>query len=221
MLNLSYGQTPVSAVSESLLPQWLGGWGGGASNNVEARLDCSDWGHWLWYFDLLISPRSASQMWHLRCGANLRQLWTIVWLTESEAARNVGKENYTYLNRMPIPALLQPSAWTSTHMCLYMCTCAQPLFCERPCVCLCVIFFVFFASVYVCGWGLWGRTEWIYKLMEFKASSIDYHYNKQQHTECLIIFRQRFCALSSNSADAVTLSDIRLWLQLDGIQKEK
>lgn len=46
--------------------------------------------------------------------------------------------------------------------------------------------------------------------MEFKASSIDYHYNKQQHTECLIIFRQRFCALSSNSADAVTLSDICL-----------
>lgn len=215
MLNLSYGQTPVCAVSESLLPQWLGGWGGGASNNVEARLDCSDWGHWLWYFDLLISPCSASQMWRLRCGANLRQLWTILWLTESEAARNVGKENYTYLNRMPIPALLQPSTWTS-------CVHVPSHSFVRDLVCACVFFLcVFFASVYVCGWGLWGRTEWIYKLMEFKASSIDYHYNKQQHTECLIIFRQRFCALSSNSADAVTLSDIRLWLQLDGIQKEK
>lgn len=55
-----------------------------------------------------------------------------------------------------------------------------------------------------------GRTEWIYKLMELKASSIDYHYNKQQHRERLIIFRQRFCALSSNSADAVTRSDICL-----------
>ncbi len=88
---------------------------------------------------------------------------------------------------------------------------------EPVCVCVCVC---------VCSRGLEaaqspGRTEWIYKLMEFKACSIDYHYNKQPSPERLIIFRQRFCALSSNSADAVTLADICLWLQLDGIQKEK
>lgn len=127
------------------------------------------------------------------------------------------KGNYTYLNHTllsaePPPPLLLRSR-PSAHMCV-----PAPLFCARPCVqsraCVCVCFF-FFASVCVCGGGCEavqspGRTEWIYKLMEFKASSIDYHYNKQQHTECLIIFRQRFCALSSNSADAVTLSDICL-----------
>lgn len=126
------------------------------------------------------------------------------------------KGNYTYLNHTllsaePPPLLLRSRP--SAHMCV-----PAPLFCARPCVqshaCVCVCFF-FFASVCVCGGGCEavqspGRTEWIYKLMEFKASSIDYHYNKQQHTECLIIFRQRFCALSSNSADAVTLSDICL-----------
>lgn len=128
------------------------------------------------------------------------------------------KGNYTYLNHTllsaepPPPPLLLRSR-PSAHMCV-----PAPLFCARPCVqsrarvCVC---FSFFASVCVCGGGCEavqspGRTEWIYKLMEFKASSIDYHYNKQQHTECLIIFRQRFCALSSNSADAVTLSDICL-----------
>lgn len=53
-----------------------------------------------------------------------------------------------------------------------------------------------------------GRPAQIYKLMEFKASSIDYRYNKQWCTECLIIFRQRFCSLSSNFAEAVTVSDV-------------
>ena len=133
------------------------------------------------------------------------------------------KGNYTYLNHTLLSAEHPPPFHVRRRTCV-----PAPLFCARPCVqsrvCVCVFFF--FASVCVCGGGCEavqspGRTEWIYKLMEFKASSIDYHYNKQQHTECLIIFRQRFCALSSNSADAVTLSDICLWLQLDGIQKEK
>lgn len=94
---------------------------------------------------------------------------------------------------------------------MHMHVCPPALLCEtlRACVC------VFLHRCAYTGGGCEavqspGRTEWIYKLMEFKASSIDYHYNKQQHTECLIIFRQRFCALSSNSADAVTLSDICL-----------
>lgn len=127
------------------------------------------------------------------------------------------KGNYTYLNHTllsaePPPPPPPPFSSVGAHVC------ARPaLLCETlraiARVCVCVVFF--FASVCVCGGGCEavqspGRTEWIYKLMEFKASSIDYHYNKQQHTECLIIFRQRFCALSSNSADAVTLSDICL-----------
>ncbi len=140
------------------------------------------------------------------------------------------KGNYTYLNHTPVPALpCSALLCCSPLVCRCQRTCVSAHACvptrsfvrDLACECLCV-----FASVCVCGGGCEavqspGRTEWIYKLMEFKASSIDYHYNKQQHTECLIIFRQRFCALSSNSADAVTLSNICLWLQLDGIQKEK
>lgn len=53
-----------------------------------------------------------------------------------------------------------------------------------------------------------GRPAQIYKLMEFKASSIDYRYNKQRCAECLIIFRQRFCSLSSNFAEPVTGSEV-------------
>lgn len=201
--------------------------GGTASNNVEARLDCSDWGHWLWWFDLLISPPPS-----LKCGvwdaeANLRQLWTILCLArEWEATRNLRKE--TTLILITRCSLQNPPPSSSVLVRRRTCVCpprsfVRDLACNRARVCVCVFFF---ASVCVCGGGCEavqspGRTEWIYKLMEFKASSIDYHYNKQQHTECLIIFRQRFCALSSNSADAVTLSDICLWLQLDGIQKEK
>ena len=97
--------------------------------------------------------------------------------------------------------------WLWLSVCLCVC-----FVCACVCVCVCVC-----ARVLTCacsgGCGAAqspGRTEWIYKLMEFKASSIDYHYNKQQHRERLIIFRQRFCALSSNSADAVTRSDICL-----------
>lgn len=122
------------------------------------------------------------------------------------------KGNYTYLNHTLVPALscCSPRARMSAHMCLCACVCPPALLCETLRVSVCV-----FALVCECSGGCEavqspGRTEWIYKLMEFKASSIDYHYNKQQHTECLIIFRQRFCALSSNSADAVTLSDICL-----------
>lgn len=90
-----------------------------------------------------------------------------------------------------------------THSCISTCIGNGPCL-REPFVCVCV-----------CSRGLEaaqspGRTEWIYKLMEFKACSIDYHYNKQPSPECLIIFRQRFCALSSNSADAVTLADICL-----------
>lgn len=98
----------------------------------------------------------------------------------------------------------------SAHMCLCMHVCPTALLCETLRTSLCV-FVLVYDAVGVCeAVQSPGRTEWIYKLMEFKASSIDYHYNKQQHTECLIIFRQRFCALSSYSADAVTLSDICL-----------
>lgn len=126
------------------------------------------------------------------------------------------KGNYTYLNHTwTCSASLQPQCVQRVHTCIYICvySCVPGYsLCKlRESVCVCV----YFASVCKCGGGCEaaqspGRTEWIYKLMEFKASSIDYHYNKQQHTECLIIFRQRFCALSSNSADAVTLSDICL-----------
>lgn len=155
-------------------------------------------------------------MWRLRCVANLRQLWTVLSPhREREATRNVQKENYTYLNHTPVPAL---PCCSRTHRHQRTCAsahgmCAHPLFCARPCVRVCAC--VFLHRCAYAGGGCEavqspGRTEWIYKLMEFKASSIDYHYNKQQHTECLIIFRQRFCALSSNSADAVTLSDICL-----------
>lgn len=128
------------------------------------------------------------------------------------------KGNYTYLNHtlVPAPPCCSPRVWMSAHVSLCMHVCPPALLCEtlRANLCVCV-FVCVFASVCVCSGGCEavqspGRTEWIYKLMEFKASSIDYHYNKQQHTECLIIFRQRFCALSSNSADAVTLSDICL-----------
>lgn len=125
------------------------------------------------------------------------------------------KGNYTYLNHTLLSA--EPPPPSSVRVRRRTCVCpprsfVRDLACNRARVCVCVFFF---ASVCVCGGGCEavqspGRTEWIYKLMEFKASSIDYHYNKQQHTECLIIFRQRFCALSSNSADAVTLSDICL-----------
>lgn len=131
------------------------------------------------------------------------------------------KGNHTYLNHTHCSA---PSCCCRCYVLMAahvyvragMYALTAPL-CETLCERVCVecFFFFFVALVCVCDGGCEavqspGRTEWIYKLMEFKASSIDYHYNKQQHTECLIIFRQRFCALSSNSADAVTLSDICL-----------
>lgn len=133
--------------------------------------------------------------------------------------RNVWKETtLIWITHWPLRCL------GTTTVCMCLCLCVCSFVCELTCsVCMCVLDSL---SVCVCSGGCDvvkspGRTEWIYKLMEFKASSIDYHYNKQQHTECLIIFRQRFCALSSNSADTVALSDICLWLQLDVIQKEK
>lgn len=45
-------QSFIPPPNRSLLPQWLmGGCVGGAvaCNNVQARLDCNDWGHWLWW----------------------------------------------------------------------------------------------------------------------------------------------------------------------------
>lgn len=200
-----------------------------ASNNVGARLDCSDWGHWLWCFDLLISLLFP----HLKCcvwdaGANLRQLWTILRLAENGRRQRMSQRKSTLiLITRPSPLCISAAscADVDTHVsAARMCVPGRSFVWDLACKC--VFFFSFFYRCAYAGGGCEavqspGRTEWIYKLMEFKASSIDYHYNKQQHTECLIIFRQRFCALSSNSADAVTLSDICLWLQLDGIQKEK
>jgi len=166
-------------------------------------------------------------MWRLRCRANLRQLWPISCASQRMGGekRNVWRETtLTLITAVPaLPCCSLLCAYVSARVSL--CTYVRPPapLCERVfCVCVCV-------CLHRCAYAVGGceavqspgRTEWIYKLMEFKASSIDYHYNKQQHTECLIIFRQRFCALSSYSADAVTLSDICLWLQLDGIQKEK
>ena len=219
--------TPLHPPTKQLHPAPVAeGRGGGSSNNVEARLDCSDWGHWLWWFDLLISPPLLSNV--------ASEMSGLIWVSygKSCASQRMGgdkecmKGNYTYLNHTPVPALPVAAAPMRGCQCTCVCAsaCARPLFCARPCVQVCVFFFL--RRCANAGGGCEavqspGRTEWIYKLMEFKASSIDYHYNKQQHTECLIIFRQRFCALSSNSADAVTLSDICLWLQLDGIQKEK
>lgn len=133
--------------------------GGTASNNVEARLDCSDWGHWLWWFDLLISPPPS-----LKCGvwdaeANLRQLWTILCLArEWEATRNLRKETTLILItrcslQNPPPLLLRSRP--SAHMCV-----PAPLFCARPCVqsraCVCVFFF--FCIGVRMRWGLWGST---------------------------------------------------------------
>lgn len=133
--------------------------GGTASNNVEARLDCSDWGHWLWWFDLLISPPPS-----LKCGvwdaeANLRQLWTILCLArEWEATRNLRKETTLILiTRCSLqnPPHPPPFASVGAHVC------ARPaLLCEtlraiaRACVC---VFFFFCIGVRM-RWGLWGST---------------------------------------------------------------
>lgn len=130
--------------------------GGTASNNVEARLDCSDWGHWLWWFDLLISPPPS-----LKCGvwdaeANLRQLWTILCLArEWEATRNLRKETTLILItrcslQNPPPPLLLLRSRPSAHMCV-----PAPLFCARPCVqsraCVCVFFFFLHRCAYAVG----------------------------------------------------------------------
>lgn len=134
--------------------------GGTASNNVEARLDCSDWGHWLWWFDLLISPPPS-----LKCGvwdaeANLRQLWTILCLArEWEATRNLRKETTLILitrcslqNPPPPPSSVLVRRRT--------CVCpprsfVRDLACNRARVCVCVFFFCIGVRM---RWGLWGST---------------------------------------------------------------
>lgn len=155
-------------------------------------------------------------MWRLKCVANLRQLWTVSCLTENERRQGMWRRKTTLIliTRRSLPCLAAAACTdVNAHVPLRARhVCPPALLCEtlRASVCVCFLHRCAYAGGGCEAVQSPGRTEWIYKLMEFKASSIDYHYNKQQHTECLIIFRQRFCALSSNSADAVTLSDICL-----------
>lgn len=66
--------------------------------------------------------------------------------SEREATRNVGKQNYTYLNHMPVSALLQPRVRVSAHVCRRTPACPDALLCQTlrasENVCVCVFSFL-------------------------------------------------------------------------------